>query len=166
MASSGSWWASKARQFRAHLRASVAPRERSALAGWTTPGQLALFDVMHVADRRHGLDVVAALRADGVTDPDVLLAGLLHDAGKGDTGVWPRVAYSLGERYGTWVWRVAAVVPGWGAALGRLRTHAQASAVLARAAGCPPRTVDLIRHQDAPTDPEYGELLRLADEAN
>ena len=66
---------------------------------------------MHVADRRHGLDVVASLRAEGVDRPDVLVAGLLHDAGKGDTGVWPRVAYTLGERYGTWVlaWpRVAA----------------------------------------------------------
>ena len=27
-------------------------------------------------------------------------------------------------------------------------------------------TVGLIRHQDAPIDPEFGELLRLADEAN
>ena len=32
--------------------------------------------------------------------------------------------------------------------------------------GCSDRTVALIRHQDAPTDPEFGELLRLADEAN
>ena len=76
-------------------RAST-PGERAALVAWTTPAQLALFDAMHVADRRHGLDVVASLRADGVTEPDVLVAGLLHDAGKGDTGVWPRVAYTLG----------------------------------------------------------------------
>jgi hypothetical protein len=143
----------------------VATQERSALEAWTTPGQRALFDSMHVADRRHGLDVAGSLRGDGVTDPDVLVAGLLHDAGKGDTGVLPRVAYSLGQRYGTWVWRSAALVPGWGAALARLRTHAETSAVLADAAGCSARTVDLIRHQDAPTDP-VGELLRLADEAN
>jgi hypothetical protein len=121
---------------------------------------------MHVADRRHGLDVVASLRADGATASDVLLAGLLHDAGKGDTGVGPRVAYTLGERYGTWIWDIAAFLPGWRAALARLRTHAETSAVLAAAAGCTSRTVELIRHQDAPTDPEFGELLRLADEAN
>ena len=78
----------------------MAPEERAGLAAWTTPAQLALFDSMHVADRRHGLDVVASLRAEGVTEPDLLLAGLLHDAGKGDTGVWPRVAYSLGQAYG------------------------------------------------------------------
>jgi hypothetical protein len=121
---------------------------------------------MHVADRRHGLDVVATLRSDGVTDADVLLAGLLHDVGKGNTGVLPRVAFSLGQQYGAWVWRGASVVPGWNAALARLATHADASAVLAEAAGCSPRTVSLIRFQDAPRDPEFGELLRLADEAN
>ena len=160
MRSSASWWGSRARQFRAHLRASVAPGERAALATWITPAQLALFDRMHVADRRHGLDVVASLRAEGVDEPDVLVAGLLHDAGKGDTGVWPRVAYSLGERHGPWLWRGAAIVPGFDVSLERLRSHAETSAVLAAAAGCSARTVELIRHQDAPDDPEFGELLR------
>ena len=94
------------------------------------------------------------------------MAGLLHDAGKGDTGVWPRVAYTLGARYGSWVPATVAWLPGFGSALERLRTHADTSAALAAGAGCSPRTVELIRDQDAPTDPEFGELLRLADEAN
>lgn len=166
MRSTRSWWAGRARQFRAHLRASVTPGERAALASWTTPAQLALFDSMHVADRRHGLDVVASLRADGVNERDVLLAGLLHDAGKGDTGVWPRVAHTLAAAHGEWVVRIARLVPGFGPALERLRSHAETSAELAEAAGCSPRTVALIRFQDAPRDPEFGELLRLADEAN
>ena len=76
------------------------------------------------------------------------------------------MAYSLGQAYGTWVWRAAAVVPGTGPSLERLRTHAETSAALAEAAGCSARTVELIRWQDAPRDPEYGERLRLADEAN
>ena len=166
MASSASWWASKVRQFRTHLRARVTPGERTALATWATPAEQALFDTMHVADRRHGLDVVATLRAEGISDRDVLVAGLVHDAGKGATGVWPRVAYSLGQAFGPWVWRAAAVVPGMGPALERLRTHAETSAAMAEAAGCSARTVELIRWQDAPRDPEYGERLRLADEAN
>lgn len=166
MRSSPSWWAAKVRQFRAHLRASVGPAERSGLATWLTDAQLALFDGMHVADRRHGLDVVATLRADGVTDPEVLLAGLLHDAGKGQTGVWPRVAYSLGQAFGGWVPRAAGVAPGVAAALELLRDHAETSASLAAAAGCSPRTVELIRHQEAPVDPDAGRLLKLADEAN
>jgi hypothetical protein len=144
----------------------VSPEERAGLVTWITPLQLAVFDAMHVADRRHGLDVVASLRSEGVQEPDVLLAGLLHDAGKGETGVWPRVAFTLGTRYGTWIWRVAAILPAFGPALGRLRTHAERSAALAEGAGCSPRTVELIRHQDAPNDPDFGELLRLADEAN
>jgi hypothetical protein len=166
MRSSASWWGSRTRQFRAHLRATVTPAERAGLASWTTPAQTALFDGMHLADRRHGLDVVASLRAEGVGEPDVLVAGLLHDAGKGETGIWPRVAYTLGGHYGTWIWRVAGLIPGYRPAIVRLRTHAETSAVLAANAGCSARTVELIRNQDAPTDPEYGELFRLADEAN
>jgi hypothetical protein len=166
MRSSASWWAAKVRQFRSHVRAQVGADERAGLAAWLTPAQLRVFDSMHVADRRHGLDVVTTLRRDGVTDADVLLAGLLHDAGKGHTGVWPRVAYALGQMYGSWIWRVAGVLPGGTVALRRLAEHAETSAVLAADAGCPARTVDLIRHQDAPVDPVAGRALQLADEAN
>ena len=166
MASSASWWAAKVRQFRSHVRARVGSDERSALADWLTPAQIELFDSMHVADRRHGLDVIRTLRADGVADDEVLLAGLLHDAGKGATGVLPRVAFSLGQAYGSWVWRIAGLVPGWGAALRRLEGHAESSAVLAAEAGCSARTVDLIRHQEAPVDMVAGRALQLADEAN
>jgi hypothetical protein len=144
----------------------VASAERAGLETWVTTPQLDLFDAMHVADRRHGLDVVATLRAEGVTDGDVLLAGLIHDAAKGDTGVWPRVAFVLGQHYGSWIPRLAALLPGFRPALARLRTHAEASAELAAAAGAPARTIELIRHQDAPIDGEAGRLLKLADEAN
>jgi hypothetical protein len=161
-----SWWAGKVRQFRAHVRARVGSGERDELATWLSPSQLALFDTMHLADRRHGLDVVGTLRAEGVTDTDLLVAGLLHDAAKDRTGVWPRVIYSFGQAYGSWIWRFAAVVPGVRADLERLRDHAESSALLAAAAGCTARTVELIRHQDEPRDAEFGELLRLADEAN
>jgi hypothetical protein len=148
------------------MRANVTLAERTELVIWTSPAQLALFDSMHVADRRHGVDVVASLRAENVSERDVLLAGLLHDVGKGKTGVWLRVAHALGDHYGHWIWRVAAMVPGFASDLERLRTHPQTSAELAAAAGCPARTVELIRYQEAPRDPEFGELLRLADEAN
>jgi hypothetical protein len=160
------WWATKVRQLRAHLGARVGAVERASLAGWLTADQLAVFDAMHVADRRHGLDVAATLRAEGVTDPEVLLAGVLHDAGKGDVGVTPRVIWSLGQAYGRWIVRVAGVVPGLGRDLRALDDHAEASAKMAATAGCSARTVELIRWQDAPRDPEFGERLRLADEAN
>jgi hypothetical protein len=141
--------------------------ERAALAGWLTPAQLALFDSMHPADQRHGLDVVTALRGGGHEDPDLLLAGLLHDAGKGPAvGLWPRVTWSLGERYGSWVLTASGRLPGFAAAHDRLRDHPAESARLARAAGCSTTTADLIRNQAAPLDPVAGEALRLADEAS
>lgn len=140
--------------------------ERAGLGSWLSLDQLALFDEMHVADRRHGLDVVGHLRASGALDRDLLLAGLLHDCAKGDSGVLPRIIYSLGWRYGAWIWRAAGVVPGWASVLGRLRVHAEASAVLAAATSCSAITVELIRHQAAPVDPIAGEQLRLADEAS
>ena len=143
------------------------PAERADLATWVTPAQLAVFDGMHVADKRHGLDVVATLRAGGSTDPELLIAGLLHDAGKGPTvGVWPRVAWSLGEAYGDRVLRLARRLPGFSRALDLLRDHAESSALLAEHAGCTARTVELIRNQAEPLDRDAGRLLLLADEAN
>jgi len=160
------WWAGKVRQTRRHLSARVSPRERADAAQWLRPSELAIFDGMHVADRRHGLDVVTTLRTDGVTDPEVLVAGLLHDAGKGDTSILPRVIYSLSSAYGNWLSGMVWWLPGMAASLARLRAHAETSATMAAAAGCSERTVELIRWQDAPRDPAAGERLRLADEAN
>lgn len=165
-AGSPSWWLGKLRQVRRHVGAQVRVDERADLETWLSPAQVALFDGMHVADRRHGLDVVAALRADGVGEREVLLAGLLHDAGKGQAGLVVRVLHSLGQAYGAWVGRLARRVPGLAPTLDRLRDHAELSARMAVAAGCPPRTVELIRWQDDPRDPVDGERLRLADEAN
>jgi hypothetical protein len=160
------WWAAKIRQTKRHVLARVSAPERAAMADWLTPAQLAVFDAMHVADRRHGLDVVAALRKGGMRDTEVLLAGLLHDAGKGDTGLVARVVYSLGTARMRWVERTVAWLPGMRVALERLRTHQETSAGIAEAAGCSPRTVELIRWQDDPRDPDAGERLRLADEAS
>ena len=160
------WWAGKVRQARSHVRARVTPAERAGLEAWLTAAQLAVFDSMTVADRRHGLDVVAALRAAGVDAPDALIAGLLHDAGKGRTGIVPRVVHSLGEAYGSWIPTLAARLPGMAAPLERLARHPEVSAQMAARAGCSARTVELIRWQEAPRDPEFGESLRLADEAS
>ena len=163
---SAGWWVGKVRQTKRHVLARVPARERDSVAAWLSPAQLAVFDGMHVADRRHGLDVVEALRAGGTTDPEVLVAGLLHDAGKGDTGLVVRILHSLGQANITWPGRAIGWLPSMGRSLALLRDHAETSARLAEAAGCSPRTVELIRWQDAPRDSEAGERLRLADEAS
>ncbi len=160
------WWRGKVRQFGRHLFGRVAPVERAALAEWVTPAQLALFDAMHRADQRHGLDVVRTLRAAGHEEPELLLAGLLHDAGKGrDVGLWHRVAWSLGERYGGSVTALASRLPGFAAAFARIARHSERSAELALAAGCSRLTAELIRDQATPRDAR-GTALLLADEAN
>ncbi len=166
MGSSRSWWASKARQLGRHLVARVAPGERSELAGWLTPTQLALFDGMPTTDRRHGLDVLDRLRAGGTDDRDLLLAGLFHDAGKGRSiRLWHRVAWSLGERLGPGAHRLAGRLPGGRDAMARLRDHAEQSAALALAAGCAQRTADLIRGAAPDSDAAAAALLHAADEA-
>jgi hypothetical protein len=163
----GSWWSTKVRQFFRHLFALVSRRERAELSDWLTADQLALFDSMHRADRRHGLDVVRALRAAGHDDSDVLLAGLLHDCGKGrSVGVWHRVAWSLANRYGGRTRALTRRLPGFARAFATLDEHAETSARLALAAGCSDRCAELIRHQDDPIDATLGEALRLADEAS
>ena len=160
------WWTTKVRQAGRHVAGRVSGPEWSELAAWLSPPQLALFETMHPADQRHGLDVAALLRADGHHDPELLLAALLHDCSKGRSVRLPhRVAWSLGERYGERVHDLLAPLPGFRAAFGRLRDHADDSARLARQAGCSERTAELIRHQSAPLDPDAGVALHLADEA-
>src|SRR4051794_24742897 len=114
---SPSWARAKARQLRMHLAAGVGPEEHGRVGAWTPPAELALFDSQHVADRRHGLGVVAQLRRAGVTDRDVLVAGLLHDCAKGGTGAGPRIGWALGERFGGAGVRPARAVPRWAAGL-------------------------------------------------
>ncbi len=136
MASRSSWWASKVRQFRSHVRARVGPDERAALADWLTPAQLALFDAMHVADRRHGLDVVATLRADGsATTRTCSSPGCSTTPARAGPGCGRGSRTRWASSTDAWVWRAAGVLPGWRLALDRLRDHAETSAALAGTAG-------------------------------
>ena len=160
------WWSAKIRRTWAYFHSHVASGERAAVEPLLTTTQLAVFDDMPAADRRHGLDVVAFLRSGGVTDEDLLVAGLLHDCGKGRrVRLVHRVAWSLGQHYGAWIWQATTHLPTFRAGLARLRDHAQLSAEMAAAAGCTARTVALIRNQEAPTD-DAGRLLLAADEDN
>lgn len=164
---SGGWWGGKIRRFGRYSGARVSSAERSALAGWLTGAQLELFDAMHRADQRHGLDVVAALRRAGHHEPELLLAGLLHDCGKGRRlRVWERIGWSLAEHYGSTVEGLLVRLPGFRQAFRTLAQHAEVSAELAIAAGAGPLTAELIRNQAEPTDGDLGRALLLADQAN
>ena len=161
------WWASKVRRFVRYFTGRVTGAERAQLATWLTPAEMALFESMHRADQRHGLDVVAALRAAGHDHMELLLAGLLHDCGKGRRlRVWHRIGWSLAERYSRPVERLAMLAPGFRAAFATMAAHAERSAELALAAGVDPLTADLIRNQAEPTDEVLGRALLSADQAN
>jgi len=119
------WWAVKTRQALRHVGGRVSREERTTLEGWLSAAQLDLFDAMHRADQRHGLDVVLHLRDGGHDDPELLLAALFHDSSKGAATRLPhRVVWSLGERYGEGVTDAAARLPGFGASFERIRVHA------------------------------------------
>ena len=164
---SARWWAGRVRQFVRYLTGRVSRSERAQLRAWLTPAQLDLFDEMHSADKRHGLDVVQALRSAGHSDPDLLIAGLLHDSGKARSlRLWHRIGWSVSEHYDGRVRSTARRLPTFTTAFATLAAHAERSAELALAAGCSPRAADLIRHQAEPTDQELGVALRLADEAS
>lgn len=161
------WWAAKTRRVRSHLFRRASEAELRDAAGLLTPAQLAVFRSMHPADQRHGLDVLQSLRSWDADDADLLVAALLHDAGKGPAGLLSRIVYSLAQAYGAWILRLARRVPRLGSALDRLDRHSELSAQLAADAGCSLRTVDLIRQHVAPSaDEPLAQLLRSADEAN
>ena len=160
------WWAGRIRQFLRYVTGRVSAADRTNLAAWLTPAQLVLFDEMHRADQRHGLDVVAALRAAGHSDPDLLLAGLLHDSGKGrDLRLWHRVAWALADRHAR-LEPPFVRLPKFRTAFGTMAAHVERSAELALGSGCSARTADLIRHRVEAVDEDLVMALRLADEAS
>jgi hypothetical protein len=138
-----------------------------------------LFLQMPRAEQRHGLLVCRRLRARGFTSPDLLAAGLLHDAGKSvhPPRLWERVAVVLLEHYLPGIARWLSVghlrVPFFALPGSRLRQafrvrrcHPCWGAKLAAGAGATPRTVSLIRrhHVSSGLRDEDGIALHNADE--
>jgi hypothetical protein len=163
----------RARQFGRAVQASVTAADREVAVQHLAPGELAIFDAMPVALQRHHLNVFHDLVAAGCADHDVLVAALIHDAGKGDTNVWARVAYVVLDPVPGAVDRLAPRDgAGFRAMLHRHRHHPRLGADAARAAGASERVVWLIEHQedDVATAPEPYRLalrqLQAADNRN
>ena len=157
------------RQFVRHLTARVRPDE-AALAHRILPiSAIALFDGMPVADRRHGLDVTQRLMSRGLADPDLLIAGLLHDAAKGHrTRLVHRVAgVLLAAGAPRLLARIANPdVRSWRHGFHLYLHHGPMSADAALAAGCTPRAASFIRGTAAGADGPLARALRDADEAS
>lgn len=132
-----------------------------------TPEQRARFEAMPAFDQQHLCRVANHLRAQGVTDRDVLLAGLLHDIGKADrhahVRLTDRVAKVLLKRVspGT-LKQVAASYPnGRFSGLALTVLHPEIGAEMARQMGCSERTCWLIRHHEDERDLGDPDLERL-----
>jgi hypothetical protein len=127
-----------------------------------------LFESMSKRDQRHSLDIYRTLKDQGHTDPDLLIASLLHDSGKAALAgikvrLWHRVAFVLLEAGVPWALRRLA--PGR-SGLAALNQHAERGAVVAEALGAPVAVVELIRrHEDVGSLDERQQLLRIADDS-
>jgi HD domain len=125
------------------------------------PGELALWEQMDVADRRHAIGVARTtidLMDDQATRP-VLAAALLHDMGKIDSALGPvarAVATVVNRRTGD-------------SRFARYRRHDQIGAALLEAAGSDPLTIAWAReHHLAPErwtiDRAIADALKAADD--
>jgi HD superfamily phosphodiesterase len=66
------------------LRAHPEPDEQAAVRRWLTTAQQEAFSHLPTHDRAHLVRVSRTLIESGETNPDVVVAGLLHDIGKVD----------------------------------------------------------------------------------
>jgi hypothetical protein len=156
------------RQFFAHLTARVSADDTRLARGLLPAEAWPLFSAMPVADRRHGLDVVAGLLAAGWDDRELLVAALLHDAAKGRRmRLWHRVGGVLLEAFApALLRRLASPDPASaGYAWHLYLHHAELSARLALDAGCSARTAAFIRGSASGPDAPAAAALRTADEA-
>ena len=159
----------RVRQFRDHLRARVSVEERATAHAILPPRATDVFDTMPVADQRHALDVVARLNAGGQTDPDLLAAALLHDAGKGRRiRLWHRVATVLVEAVApSRLEGLGSPDPGsWRHPFYLQRHHEALSARAALEAGCHPRVAAFIAGTAEPVDAQLAAALQAADAAS
>jgi putative nucleotidyltransferase with HDIG domain len=144
---------SAAYRFRQGARALAAwlrPVDDTQAEPYLSPALLALYRRMRRSERQHSLRVLHNLLAAGHTDPDLLVAALLHDVGK------TRTSFFLPEK--VLVVLVKAVAPGlyrrWGSGARRgwrrpfavSVQHPAWGAEMVAAAGGSPRAVELIRH--------------------
>lgn len=165
----------RAAQFAAHAwPRPPGPAERAAVGAVLAPRLAALWARQTVAEQAHSLRVLAALRAQGHTEPALLAAALLHDVGKtrAPMPLWGRVAVVLAGRF----WPEAAARWGRGRPRGWRRPfvtaaqHPDWGADLCAAAGAAPLTVALIRRHQTPVpapatpEDEWLRVLQAADD--
>ena len=156
----------RSRQFFGSVRPRVDETLRERAFALLNDGQRRLFSSMTTRDQQHCIDVYNALQERGYDDSDLLVAALLHDAGKGKIELWHRVAFVVLETTSPKLLdRV--VRPGdstdWREALYRCRNHPELGAELAKEASSSEHVSNLISEQGA--DERQMAALKAADES-
>ncbi|HLZ69801.1 MAG TPA: HD domain-containing protein [Dehalococcoidia bacterium] len=121
-----------------------------------------LFRQMAPRDQQHAIETLRLIGMEGAPSPDLALAALLHDAGKGYVRLHERVLFVLLALWPRLLWRLSAEHgPHWRAALWRSARHAETGARLAAETGASARVADLIRrhHTRAADDRELRALI-------
>ncbi len=143
---------------------SLRPVDAAYVGRYLDPALLCLFRRMSRAEQHHGIAICRALEAQGHSDPDLLVAALLHDVGKvqAPPRLWDRVIAVLGEHFAPQ--RAARWGVGDPRGLRRgfvvRRMHPEWGAALAEQAGARSRSVSLIRHHHSLAGDD-GELVAL-----
>lgn len=143
----------RARQFWHLLTAAPQPEELQLVEQVLSREQLALFRQQQPGEQAHSLWIFHELQVRGESNPDLLVAALLHDAGKSrcPLTVWERVVIVLAkalapEKAHAWG---RGEPQGWKRPFVVAEQHADWGASLAEQAGCSALTVNLIRrHQE------------------
>ncbi len=156
----------RSRQFFGSVRPHVDEAQRLDAFELLTDGQRELFSSMTLRDQQHCLAVYQRLHDEGHDDQDLLVAALLHDAGKGKIALWHRVAFVLLDAASpSLLDRLTR--PGdssqWRETLYRCRNHAKLGSALAKQAGSSEQVIRLIREDDL--DNSRLAALHAADEA-
>lgn len=149
------------------LRPHVPACRDTILATTLTPRQANDFLALPIHDQAHLCRTFDILRTDGVKDPDLLRAGLLHDIGKVDGAsrvqLHHRVTRVLLRRLAPrLLQRLARTpAPGWRRGFSLAVNHPGLGAEQAARLGCSPRTCWLIAHHETTPVPDDPDLRRL-----
>jgi hypothetical protein len=157
----------RVRQFFRALTARVSKEEVEQAIGILTAEAQVLFRRQAAQDQRHALAVHRALSQAGHTNPHLLAAALLHDAGKAEVRLpaYQRAVIVLLDRFAPRLLdRLSRGEPRfWNQPFVAHARHPEAGARRAQEAGCSPLTATLIRrHQDRPAGGQTEEDRLLA----
>ena len=139
-----------------------------------TVAEQQLFFAQQTGDQAHAITVARTLQQQGYDDERLLVAALLHDAGKAPGVSIPhRTAMVLIKKIVPgWLDTLSPQTTGWLAPLARAYHHPTIGAKLAQQAACHPDTVALIRHHQEHNSQLRDELqewlraLQEVDDAN